>query len=384
LDLAVWQEVCARLAHPRRLAEEYQRRMHPDSPTTRTTLTTLEAQLGKRRPGLARWIDRDTEALIEKHAFEPRLTRLRQRIAQVPAPRQHLAEADALTTDLRLMIGRLEDVAAQVQEGLTEADWSRKREMIRTLVKRVEVAHDQVRVVFRLAPRSGDPSPEKKSLQDCRRSQDPTLRRPHLGQLPLALFHHPRLEPLPDELQHPSIAHASSDQAHEQGVIDGVEGVVDVRIHHPPSPDEGVLDSFYGMVGTTLGSKAVGGVREVGLADGLDHDLARLLHHPISHRGNPSGALPTVRLGDVHSQHGLRAICPGPQVLPDLLHKLLRPLAFHLLDGDAIHPGRSAVDADLLPGPPQDIGPDEAVIQRVQPSVPAPLGCQVESALELS
>jgi hypothetical protein len=57
VELAVWQEVCALLAHPRRLAEEYQRRVHPDSPTTRTPLTTLEAQLGKLRQGLARLID---------------------------------------------------------------------------------------------------------------------------------------------------------------------------------------------------------------------------------------------------------------------------------------------------------------------------------------
>jgi site-specific DNA recombinase len=170
LDLAVWQEVCALLAQPARLAEEYRRRLHPDSPTKRPTLTTLEVQLGKLRQGLARLIDSYTDALIEKPEFEPRITRLRQRIAHVDAQRQQLAEADALNTDLRLIMGRLEDFAAQVQEGLAEADWHRKRELIRALVKRVEVAHDQVKVVFRIEPRPGDPSPEKKSLQDCRRS----------------------------------------------------------------------------------------------------------------------------------------------------------------------------------------------------------------------
>jgi len=174
LDLAVWQEVCALLAHPRRLAEEYERRAHPNSPTTRTLLTTLEAQLGKLRQGLARLIDSYAEALIEKHEFEPRITRLRQRIAHVEAQRQQLAEQEALDTDVRLIIGRLEDFAAQVQDGLAEADWSRKREMIRALVKRVEVVHDQVKVVFRIEPRPGDPSSEKKSLQDCRGSKQPS------------------------------------------------------------------------------------------------------------------------------------------------------------------------------------------------------------------
>jgi site-specific DNA recombinase len=175
LDLAVWQEVCALLAQPERLAEEYQRRLHPDRHTTRTSLTTLEAQLGKRRQGWVRLIDSDAEALIEKQEFEPRITRLRQRIAHVEAQRQQLAEEDALHTDLRLIIGRLEDFAAQVQDGLAEADGSRKREMIRALVKRVEVAYDQVKGVFRIDPRPGDPSPEKKSLQDCRGSHDSAL-----------------------------------------------------------------------------------------------------------------------------------------------------------------------------------------------------------------
>jgi site-specific DNA recombinase len=61
-----------------------------------------------------------------------------------------------------LIIGRLEDFAAQVQDGLEEADWTSRRERSRALVKRVEVDDDQVHVVFRVDQRPGDPSPEKK------------------------------------------------------------------------------------------------------------------------------------------------------------------------------------------------------------------------------
>jgi hypothetical protein len=189
------------LAQPERLAEEYRRRLHPDSPTTHTTLTTLEAQLGKLQQGLARLIDSYTDALIEKHEFEPRITRLRQRIAHVEAQRQQLAEEAARHTGLRLIIGRLEDFAAQVQEALVEADWSRKRELIRALVKRVGVAHDQVYVVFRIDPCPGDSSPEKKSLQDCRRSNDATLRCSELCVSEGPLFHHSGAKEFPDQLK---------------------------------------------------------------------------------------------------------------------------------------------------------------------------------------
>jgi site-specific DNA recombinase len=133
-------------------------------------LATLEAHLGKLRRGLARLLDSDAEGLIEKHEFEPRITRLRQRIAHVEAQGHEVAEEAALHTDLQLIIGRLEEFATRGYAGLEGADWTSKRELIRAMVKRGEGARDQVKVIFRVEPRPGDPNPEKKSLQDCRRS----------------------------------------------------------------------------------------------------------------------------------------------------------------------------------------------------------------------
>jgi hypothetical protein len=40
--------------------------------------------------------------------------------------------------------------------------------------------------------------------------------------------------------------------------------------------------------------------------------------------------------------------------------------------------------AYFFPGPPQPIGPEDAVIERMKPSVPAPLGRQIKLALEFS
>ncbi|MGH8064660.1 MAG: hypothetical protein ACRERE_05365 [Candidatus Entotheonellia bacterium] len=61
LELAVWRDVCALLAHPERLAEEYRRRLLPDTRAQRMPLATLEAHLGKLRQGLARLIDSYSE-----------------------------------------------------------------------------------------------------------------------------------------------------------------------------------------------------------------------------------------------------------------------------------------------------------------------------------
>src|SRR5215475_9146397 len=175
LDLAVWQEVCTLLTHPERLAEEYRRRLQPETRTKRTPLTTVEGQIGKLRPGVARLIDSYAESLIDKSEFEPRITRLRQRLARLEAQRQALADEAALHGELQLIIGRLEDFAAKLHDGLEAADWASKRDLIRALVKRVEVARNEVNVVFRIDPYPGDNNPEKKSLQLCRGRGEPLV-----------------------------------------------------------------------------------------------------------------------------------------------------------------------------------------------------------------
>src|SRR6266568_1790140 len=177
LDVTVWREVQGVLAHPERVAEEYQRRLQTTTTGTHQAQATLEAQLGKVRQGLARLIDSYAEGLLEKHEFEPRITRLRQRLTQLEEQRQQLIDVTALQTEIRLIVGRLEDFAARIDAGLEDSDWLSKREMIRALVKRVEVTPDRVNVIFRVDAYPEEASPEKKSLQLRRGSSHTALRR---------------------------------------------------------------------------------------------------------------------------------------------------------------------------------------------------------------
>src|SRR3989475_8496987 len=135
----------------------------------------VEEQLGKLRQGVARLIDSYADGLLDKHEFAPRILRLRQRLARLEEQRQALADEAALQGELQLIIGRLEDFAAKVYNGLEDTDWANQRDLIRSLVRRVEVAHDQVNMVFRIDPYPGDPDPEKKSWQLCRGSDVPTV-----------------------------------------------------------------------------------------------------------------------------------------------------------------------------------------------------------------
>jgi site-specific DNA recombinase len=176
VDLAVWQDVCAWLAQPARLAAAYRRRLHAPGRAKRPEQPPRDAQVGKLRQGLARWIDSYAEGLIDKQEFDPRSPRLRQRLTALAEQARQLQEEAALPTELRLILGRLEDFAAQVHNGRAAADWTSKREWIRALVKRVAVTQDQVNVGLRVDQHPAEPGPGKKSLQLRRGSSGPSAR----------------------------------------------------------------------------------------------------------------------------------------------------------------------------------------------------------------
>jgi site-specific DNA recombinase len=167
-EAAVWAEVRALLADTARLEREYWRRweaLRATAPEAECAATQIH--LTKLRQGVARLIDGYTEGLIEKTEFEPRIGRLRQRIAVLEEQARHLADEAAARADLHVIVGRLEEFIGRVRDGLAEADWQLRREIIRTLVKRVEVTPSSIDVVFRIRPSSLGPRPPTDTLQDC-------------------------------------------------------------------------------------------------------------------------------------------------------------------------------------------------------------------------
>src|SRR5216683_5280834 len=199
VDEAVWNEVCKLLEDPSRLEQEYRQRLLAKESSTE--LTGLEASLGRLRQGIARLIDSYAEGMIDKAEFEPRITRMRERIKQLEEHQQQLRDEAGLEQELRLILGRLEDFTSRVKEGLHAADWSTRREIIRALVKRVEIDQEQVHVIFRVGPNTPSSPSDKntQSLQHCRRGAHPSLRRPFFCWKPCPVFHYSCFEPRLDD-----------------------------------------------------------------------------------------------------------------------------------------------------------------------------------------
>src|SRR5579863_9361699 len=124
------RRVCRLLENPERLEQEYRQRLQPQRQSHEHG--ELETQMSKLRRGIVRLIDSYADGLIDKQEFEPRVTRMRERIQHLEEQAQRLKEDAEAEEELRLILGRLETFAAKVQDGLHQADFQTRRDIIRT------------------------------------------------------------------------------------------------------------------------------------------------------------------------------------------------------------------------------------------------------------
>jgi site-specific DNA recombinase len=168
LEEAVWEQVCALLENPGRLAEEYTRRLQvARSGAGDEVCAALEKRIVRLRQGIARLIDSYAEGYLDKSEFEPRIRGMKERVQTLEGQAKQLAEQATWETELQLVIGRLDEFSARVIAGVETLDWFGRRDLLRTLVKRVDIDQTQINVVFRVeAPLPG--SGGSGFLQHCR------------------------------------------------------------------------------------------------------------------------------------------------------------------------------------------------------------------------
>jgi site-specific DNA recombinase len=207
LDQLVWEEVCDLLVDHGRLQQEYERRLNAPKKEDEN-LIVIQAQRGKIEQGITRLIDSYAEGFVQKSEFEPRITRLRQRLTDLEQHEKQIITEELSRAPLQLAICRLEEFHEKVKAGLNEADWQMRRDLIRTLVKRVEIGKDGVKVIFRIPPDLDHSASPEKSLQDCGRRGDSALRGASFRRREDFFFHVPSFQPfMEDGLVHRDVGH---------------------------------------------------------------------------------------------------------------------------------------------------------------------------------
>ena len=145
LDAAVWEDVRRLLSEPERVRREYERRLQGAETGPSQEVEHLGKLVSNVKKMISRLIDAYGDGLLDKSEFEPRISAARQRLAKLEDEhRQRIGEA-AQEAELRLVIGQLEEFARRVSQELQEPDWETRREIVRALVKKVEIDEQEVR-----------------------------------------------------------------------------------------------------------------------------------------------------------------------------------------------------------------------------------------------
>jgi len=172
VETLVWSDVCALLSEPQRLREEFERRQQKSAtPRQAVSQQCLDASLHKVRQSIGRLIDAYAAGLIDAGEFEPRMRRLKERLAKLEAELRVLTEQGRQEEELRGVCQQLEDFAEQMKAGLTHAEWGQKRAILEALLKRVEVDADSLHIVYKVPLHPFVEGPRRGQLQDCRSRQ---------------------------------------------------------------------------------------------------------------------------------------------------------------------------------------------------------------------
>ena len=161
LEKVVWDQVRALLEEPHRVADEYRRRIAQarDGVAMPDEIIRLDRQMTSLRRGIDRLIDSYTEGVIDKAEFEPRIAGLKQRVSQLQERHQAALDAAETERDLALVVSRLEDFSAKVATGLDHLDRLGMQDIIRTVVRRIEIDDSRIEIIFRVPSPDGPAGP---------------------------------------------------------------------------------------------------------------------------------------------------------------------------------------------------------------------------------
>jgi site-specific DNA recombinase len=151
IELIVLEEVRKLLKNPQRIFEEYQRRLAElEKSPVDEAYASLEKRKIKLEKGISLLIDSYTQEYITKEEFESRIQSMRKNLKMTQEQQSKLTEQKKLTREIELIIANLEHFSDRIIENIEKLDWHGKRDIIRRVVKRIEIGHEEINVVYKV------------------------------------------------------------------------------------------------------------------------------------------------------------------------------------------------------------------------------------------
>jgi site-specific DNA recombinase len=181
IDQAVWQDVCSFLSDPDRVRREFEGRIQGVRRKPGRAADQLARSIGGVQRGIARLIDSYQEGFLERAEFEPRIRAARERLARLESEAEALSGREAEEGEIRRVIDQLESFAARVRDGLENADWDVRRQIMRALIRKVEIGEGAIRIEYKVGPLPFDRGPSGASSQHCGKGDGRPLGQPGRG-----------------------------------------------------------------------------------------------------------------------------------------------------------------------------------------------------------
>jgi site-specific DNA recombinase len=169
IDQAVWQDVCSLLSDPARVRREYESRSRGIRKKAGRPAEQLTRLIGSVRRGITRLIDSYQEGFLDREEFEPRIRAAKERLAKLELETKAAVDRESEAQEVRTAIDQLESFGSRIRDGLQDADWATRREIMRSLIRKVEVGTDAIRIEYKVGPLPFDRAPSGSESQDCGR-----------------------------------------------------------------------------------------------------------------------------------------------------------------------------------------------------------------------
>jgi site-specific DNA recombinase len=168
IERVVWEEVKKLLKNPQRIFEEYQRRlMELEKSPVNDLYTSLEKRREKLERGISLLIDSYAQQYITKAEFEPRIQAMRKNLLLIQEQQDKLVEQRNLTKEMELIVWNLDQFSGKIIENLEQLDWHGKRDIIRRIVKRIELGHEDINIVYKIGNLPRNNNDISTSAQHC-------------------------------------------------------------------------------------------------------------------------------------------------------------------------------------------------------------------------
>ncbi|WP_333023936.1 recombinase family protein [Wolbachia endosymbiont of Pentidionis agamae] len=168
LDKAVWKEVENLLKEPDRVANEYQHRLLGDKDSL--LCQTLEKKENKIKRSISKLIDSYAQEYITQEEFEPRVKAMRQHLKEIEEQKEKMLDQKKIHHELSIITNVLQNLSF-TESKLNKIDYKTKQNIIRMLVKKIEINHDNLYIIFCIKElTNSDQNRHNRILQYCNSS----------------------------------------------------------------------------------------------------------------------------------------------------------------------------------------------------------------------